>query len=244
MRSGLRWSLICSLVMVSAGLAQQVQADPIVVTDGEVTLCASPRNCIIGSVSLFGDGLSFGGSTFLGFPLQFVNAGDLIDLSQTAFPATLQGRGPFQQVVNGITYRDVFVGGHLDFSAIPFIAPAPPPGTGFFTPFTMHGQISGFADVQHTIPLFSAAVVGSGTAAMGFSRVPISIDGIARTRASFAGLARYGDCRFDRTPLLQTVSLPDGPKGGLAASAHRGNVAGKAAASPCMRHRDVAVDDR
>jgi hypothetical protein len=172
MRSGLRWSLICSLVMVSAGLAQQVQADPIVVTDGEVTLCGSPRNCIIGSVSLFGDGLSFGGSTFLGFPLQFVNAGDLIDLSQTAFPATFQGRGPFQQVVNGITYRDVFVGGHLDFSAIPFIAPAPPPGRGFFTPFTMHGQISGFADVQHTIPLFSAAVVGSGTAAMGARVLP------------------------------------------------------------------------
>jgi hypothetical protein len=161
--------LMFGLVVVGlVGYGDPVRADPIVITGGSVYQANGQQGNFPG-FTLTGPDSSFVGILPIGGGICCVfNGGDLVTLDRTFTVGNLPGI-PTAQMVNGTVYPSVFVSGGLSFTAVPFVAP-PPDGAAsvaFTTPFDMLGHISGFADFDQTIPLFSVQVTGSGTATLG-----------------------------------------------------------------------------
>lgn len=104
-------------------------------------------------------------SEFRGVPLPTVfHGGELVNISNGA-PASNQGFVPLSQRVEGTLYPAVWLSGGISLMVDPFVAPHTSQN-GFMTfsqPFTMTGQINGFANRDLTGPLFSVAVTGGGT---------------------------------------------------------------------------------
>jgi len=158
------WTFSLAVVGL-VGYGYPAQADPIVITGGAV---AQSNGLDLPGFTLTGPDSSLSGIlNIVGTICCAFNAGDLVTLDNTFPVATFQGQRS-TQVVSGTVYRSVFVFGGLSFTAVPFVAP-PTNGAdsvSLTTSFDMLGQISGFADFNRTIPLFSAQVTGSGIATL------------------------------------------------------------------------------
>ena len=141
-------------------------------------VAAEPIQIISGSTVLYWDGdltsfqLNAASSQFIsefhGFPaLSGFQGGTLVNLSAGA-AATNGGFHPLSQTVEGTVYRDAWLSGGLSLMVTPFVAPhtSQDGQVSFTLPFTMTGQINGFANSDLTGPLFSVAVAGGGTTAV------------------------------------------------------------------------------
>jgi hypothetical protein len=74
---------------------------------------------------------------------------------------------------NGVTYSEVFWGGELRFDAPSVTMPGEFSQTPLVSPFTLSGTLIAFATPALTgTPLFSADLVGSGLASVGFTPSP------------------------------------------------------------------------
>jgi PEP-CTERM motif-containing protein len=143
-------------------------ADPIVITGGSVSIGSLPFGPFPPfGVNLLGDGTDIGAVTF-NEANGFVKVGQPISLSSTINISTI-AFGPFDQVVQGVNFRDVLLQGTLNFAATPFIVSR---GAANTTPFTMTGELSIFQLVPFQGPgalLLTAALTGSGTAGIGLA---------------------------------------------------------------------------
>jgi hypothetical protein len=117
---------------------------------------------------LTGSDSSFSGVLMIpGLICCIFSPGDRVVL-ETSFPIGMLPGQPTAQVVNGTQYPSAFLFGEVFVRPVPFVAP-PTNGDSesrLTTPFDMQGQISGFADFVRTMPLFSVAVTGGGTASL------------------------------------------------------------------------------
>jgi hypothetical protein len=152
-------------VVALVGYGYPARADPIVITGGAV---AEASGVDLPGFTLTGPDTSLTGILPIAGTICCVfNAGDLVTLDNRLPVSTFPGQ-PATQVVGGTVYRSVFVFGELTFTAVPFVA-QPTHGAGsdaLTTSFNMLGLISGFADFDQTIPLFSVPVTGSGSATL------------------------------------------------------------------------------
>jgi hypothetical protein len=139
-------------------------AEPIVITSGSTSVywdgSLGPLTLVADGTHLIGEHHAFATSGF--------REGDTVTIRDFVSPQQNALR-LFSQTVNGTFYPDVFLFGSLEFVAPPFVAPGAPQGTlrSFNTPFVMNGQLSGYADFQRTMALFSVMLTGSGTASTG-----------------------------------------------------------------------------
>jgi hypothetical protein len=155
--------LLALMAVAFALVASGASADPIVVTSGNVFVGAPSGLDPPFGFTLTGNGTTINGVDFaLGFG--GVTPGQTVNLSTSVTPSI--DLGPTSSTVNGTTYT-AWLGGHLDFSAVPFTAPASKPGSifSFAAPFTMTGTIGGFTNPSlNGKPLFSVDLRGRGTA--------------------------------------------------------------------------------
>ena len=161
------WPRCFVLSVTVVGLAvyaTPAEGDPIVITGGSVGQFNGedrPGFLFTGTDSSFQGIVPLSGSLCCMF-----NVGESVTLSRPLPIGTRIGE-PTPEMVNGIQYQTVWVAGSVSFTATPFVAP-PLDGTAAFfltTPFTMQGQIAGWADSNFTgPPLFSVPLTGSGTA--------------------------------------------------------------------------------
>ena len=159
-----RCFVLSVMVLALAVYATPAQGDPIVITSGSVGQFNGEDQP---GFQLMGTGSSFQGIVPLpGTLCCMFNAGESVTLNRSLPLGTRTGE-PSLEIVNGMRYETVWVVGAVSFTATPFVAP-PPDGTAAFlftTPFTMQGQIAGWADSNFTgPPLFSVPLTGSGTA--------------------------------------------------------------------------------
>jgi hypothetical protein len=146
---------------------------------------AEPIQIISGSTSLYWDGdltsfqLNAANSQFIsefhGTPAVFgFRGGELVNLSGAA-AASNQAFHGLAQTVEGTHYADVWLSGGLSLMVAPFVAPHTSEDgalVNFTLPFTMTGQINGFANRDLTGPLFSVAVAGGGTTSVTYRTFP------------------------------------------------------------------------
>jgi len=164
----LRNVLVSIVVLGLVGCARLASADPVLITGGFIGMFNGsdlPGFQLSGSNSQFSGILPIAGVNCC-----FFDGGELVTLN-ASFPLSSLPFQPTTQTVNGTTYPKVFVSGGLSFTSVPFVAPPPngSPTFQFTTPFTMQGQISGFSSFNDPgqTPLFSVALIGSGTASVG-----------------------------------------------------------------------------
>jgi len=174
--------LTAAALMMVALTAAPVAADPITITAGTIGVV---NGLDLPGFTLTGEGALFNGIVVVGGEIccSFA-AGDLFALQRT-FPLGTLPLQPTTQIVDGTRYPFAFIGGELMFSTAPVTVQHP---SGLFfsftTPFTATGEIAGFADAGHTIPLFTADVTGTGTATV--SGRGIGDDSLIGTALSFA----------------------------------------------------------
>ena len=147
-----------------AAYATPAEGDPIVITSGSIGEFNGedfPGFQVMGTDSLFQGVLPVDGVLCCTF-----NAGQQVTTLSRSFPVGTMPGEPSLEIVNNTRFQSVFVVGTVSFTAVPFIAPTLD-GTTLFrftTPFTMQGQIAGYADANFTDLLFSVPLSGSGTA--------------------------------------------------------------------------------
>jgi hypothetical protein len=107
-----------------------------------------------------------------GFALDGFQGGSVVNLS-SGVGASNANHVPLSQTFEGTLYRDVWLSGGLSMAVAPFVAPhtSTDDFVTFTRPFTMTGQINGFANPDLTGPLFSTAVVGNGTTSVTYHTV-------------------------------------------------------------------------
>ena len=163
MRACGRRFVLAVTILGLATYAKAVQADPIVITGGfiaEANGVDSPGFQLTGQDSVLEGILPIAGGICCTF-----NAGDTVSLNGRVPFGSLPGE-PDVEIVNRVRYQSVFVSGEAFFTTVPFVAPPLSGETSFMftTPFSMTGEIDGYADQAQTQLLFSAPLIGTGTA--------------------------------------------------------------------------------
>jgi len=167
MRPRFRTAAFMAMAIVALAVPQATEADPIVITGGSLAQVSGidlPGFDVTGTNSHFIGVLEIGGALCCVF-----SPGDLVTIDRSFPVAPLPGQ-PATEVVDGTTYPNIFLRGVFNLSGTPFVAPAIGAGDTSFaltTPFSMTGQLSGFAGFSDQTPLFSVPVTGTGTATVG-----------------------------------------------------------------------------
>jgi len=154
------WAIVAAAAVFGAFGASTVTAEPIQIVSGTASLLWDGD---LTSFHLVADNSEFI-SEYRGSPLGGFQGGSIVNLGGT-LPAANGGFHPLSQTVEGTLYRDVWLSGGLSILVAPFVAPhtSTNGSVTFQLPFTMTGQINGFANSNLTGPLFSASVAGGGT---------------------------------------------------------------------------------
>lgn len=186
---------LCAFVMLV--ITPSVQADPIVITSGSLTiigLSGAPTYSMSGEnfsvTSLGGDP----GNTPNCAPCQ---SGTFADLSSFLVGTSL-GNGPV--TINGTTFTNVFFAGVFNLAATPVLLPAGTTNITVTTPFTFSGTIRGCAN--------SALICTTEV----FSVVELSGQGIATAQFTFSGIFSNGASLyfFNRiTYEFQSAEVPE-----------------------------------
>jgi hypothetical protein len=157
------WAIAAAVAMFAAFGASTVTAEPIQIVSGTASLNWDGD---LTSFHLVADNSEFI-SEFRGAPLGGFQGGSTVNLGGT-LPAANGGFHGLSQTVEGTLYQDVWLSGGLSILVAPFVAPhtSTNGSVTFQLPFTMTGQINGFANSNLTGPLFSASVAGGGTTAV------------------------------------------------------------------------------
>jgi len=169
MPSHLRRAVIRALLIVVA-LPLPLRADPITVTSGNVQVETS---LLLARISLAGDrfAVSTGAEDFFS-DLRFCvpcEPNAPVNLGASWRPTSINGG---TATVNGVRFPELFFGpgssGTFTTPSVTLTGSAP---TTVTVPFTFKGTITGFASQELNDPVFTASLVGSGTARARF--VPI-----------------------------------------------------------------------
>jgi hypothetical protein len=170
-------TLSALLVLV---LTPSVQADPIVITSGSLTVpgnLRAPQYSFAGqNFSVTGAGSEHGNSPSC-LPCQ---SGDSISLNSLFVGGSL-GLGSL--AVNGTTFDDLFFGGVFEFTAGSVIVPAALTNISITVPFTFVGTLAacpleaGGPDCTLAKQIFSAELIGQGFATIQLSFIQFSSRG-------------------------------------------------------------------
>jgi hypothetical protein len=164
MNISIRGVMVGVVLLGSLNVTPPAAAEPIVITGGFVGMLNGydlPGFDLTGVNSEFTGIMPIGGVVCCAF-----SRGETVTL-HAGFPLSSLAFEPTKQVVDGTTYHS-FVSGSLTITSVPFVAPSPNGSApfSFSTPFTMIGQISGYANFggSDNPPLFTVPLVGAGTA--------------------------------------------------------------------------------
>ena len=163
---------LAAALLVSMVAPLPLRADPITVTGGTVEVYASIRQA---RITFVGNDfrLETGTEDFFTFvgALSPFPAGTAVNLGGVWRPTDLRGG---EAIVNGVHYEEIYFGNLQSGGTFTTSSVVLSGGEGFLTvklPFTFTGFVTGFSSInaQPEDVVFTASLVGSGTATAGFS---------------------------------------------------------------------------
>lgn len=190
------FSGLCTLLLFAAFTPSATHADPVVITNGFVTITGlghGPAYSFAGNnFAVIGAGAEMGNLT----PQRLCGpcrSGAVIDVNGLFVGFSLGGGSA---TLNGVVFPDLGFGGTFTFNGPPLIVPFSESNLSLTSPFTFEGHLLGCSPscLSNPIPVFSVDLVGSG---------------VATLQLNFSGFDDRGNPLFDFQSIRYDFEVPE-----------------------------------